>query len=233
MIELTDVQFRYAGSDSAGFTLEIEKLTLPAGSRTAIVGPSGSGKTTLLHLIAGILTPGQAGRGSVRVDGRNLADLADADRRRFRRTTLGMVFQTIELLDYLDVRGNLELPYRLGAGLTLDRAAREHIDTIAKRVGLGDKLSRLPGHLSQGERQRVAICRALAGRPKLLLADEPTSALDEATTAATIDLLFELAREQGTTLIVLTHDRSLLPRFDQVVHVEAGRVTRPMATEAV
>lgn len=232
MIELTDVQFAYGSDGGAGFTLQADALSLPAKSRTAVVGPSGAGKTTLLHLIAGILAPAPASGGAVVVDGQDLGAMPEAARRRFRRTTLGMVFQTIELLDYLDVRGNIALPYRLGAGLTLDRAAREHIDTIAQRVGLGDKLGRKPAELSQGERQRVAICRALAGKPKLLLADEPTSALDDATAATTLDLLFELAQEHGTTLVVLTHDRSLLLRFDQVVTVDAGRVTQATADAA-
>ncbi|XAL97972.1 ABC transporter ATP-binding protein [Phycisphaeraceae bacterium D3-23] len=232
MIELTDVQFAYETANNNGFTLRVDALALPARSRTAVVGPSGSGKTTLLHLIAGILTPRPGSGGSVVVDGNNLGAMNDADRRRFRRRSLGMVFQTIELIDYLDVRGNILLPYRLGAGLMLDKAAHEHINTIAQRVGLSDMLGRKPEHLSQGERQRVAICRALAGRPKLLLADEPTSALDDATTASTLDLLFELAEEHGTTLVVLTHDRTLLPRFDQVVTVEAGDVSQGMMTTA-
>jgi putative ABC transport system ATP-binding protein len=222
MIELTDVRFRYDASASGAFELRVDRLALGAGSRTAVVGPSGSGKTTLLHLIAGILTPVQ---GRVAINHEDLGGLPDAQRRRARLRSMGMVFQDIQLLDYLSVRDNILLPYRLGGGLVLDREAKGRAESLAQRVGLGDKLGRAIDRLSQGERQRVAICRALVARPKLLLADEPTSALDADTARATLDLVFELAEETGTTLVVLTHDPSVLERFDRVVHVNGGGVS--------
>lgn len=222
MIELSEVRFRYEAKASSAFELRVEQLALSAGSRTAIVGPSGSGKTTLLHLIAGILTPSQ---GRVLVDGQPVGGMPDAKRRRLRLQTMGMVFQDIQLLDYLSVRDNILLPYRLGGGLVLNHDAKARADNLAQRVGLGDKLSRSIDRLSQGERQRVAICRALVAKPKLLLADEPTSALDADTASGTLDLVFELAAETGTTLVVLTHDPSVLDRFDRVVTVSGGGVS--------
>ena len=219
MIELTDVQFAYEPASTDDFSLQIASLSLPDQSRTALVGPSGAGKSTLLHLIAGILIPQQ---GQVTVADQMISAMHDAGRRKFRRSSVGLVFQTIELLDYLSLLDNVLLPYRLSGELTpaaIDRAAQ-----LVSRVGLSDKLDRDVSQLSQGERQRVAICRAMAGAPKVLLADEPTSALDEQTAKAAMDLVFELAEEHSTTLLVLTHDRSLLPRFDRIVHVEDGQV---------
>lgn len=222
MIELSEVRFRYEAKASGAFELRVEQLALSAGSRTAIVGPSGSGKTTLLHLIAGILTPSQ---GRVLVDGQPVGGMPETKRRRLRLQNMGMVFQDIQLLDYLSVRDNILLPYRLGGGLVLNHDAKVRADTLAQRVGLGDKLTRPIDRLSQGERQRVAICRALVAKPKLLLADEPTSALDADTASGTLDLVFELAAETGTTLVVLTHDPSVLDRFDRVVTVSGGGVS--------
>lgn len=226
MIELSDVTFTYprGGNAEAGFTLHAEALSLSAGSMTAVVGPSGAGKTTLLHLIAGVLP---ATEGGITVAGHALHTLADSARRRFRLQHVGLVFQQVELLDYLDVRDNILLPLRLGGGRTLDRAARQRAQQLAERVGLSGKLNRPIANLSQGERQRVAFCRALITEPPLILADEPTSALDADTAALTMDLLFELAGERGATLVVLTHDPALLPRFDGVVRVEAGQVIAP------
>lgn len=222
MIELSEVRFRYEAKASSAFELRVEQLALSAGSRTAIVGPSGSGKTTLLHLIAGILTPTQ---GQVLINGQPIGGMPDAKRRRLRLQTMGMVFQDIQLLDYLSVRDNILLPFRLGGGLVLNHDAKARADNLAQRVGLGGKLNRSIDRLSQGERQRVAICRALVAKPKLLLADEPTSALDADTASGTLDLVFELAAETGTTLVVLTHDPSVLDRFDRVVTVSGGGVS--------
>lgn len=222
MIELSEVRFRYEAKASGAFELRVEQLALSAGSRTAIVGPSGSGKTTLLHLIAGILTPSQ---GRVLVNDRPIGGMPETKRRRLRLQTMGMVFQDIQLLDYLSVRDNILLPFRLGGGLVLNHDAKARADALAQRVGLDDKLNRSIDRLSQGERQRVAICRALVAKPKLLLADEPTSALDADTASGTLDLVFELAAETGTTLVVLTHDPSVLDRFDRVVTVSGGGVS--------
>lgn len=217
------MQFTYPGGEktAAGFTLHASALALDEGSKTAVVGASGAGKTTLLHLIAGVLP---STRGRVTVAGHALHTMPDTARRRFRLQYVGLVFQQVELLDYLDVRDNILLPLRLGGGRTLDRAARQRAQQLAERVGLVGKLARPIANLSQGERQRVALCRSLVTEPPLLLADEPTSALDADTAALTMDLLFELAGERDATLVVLTHDPALMPRFDGVVRVEDGQV---------
>ncbi len=214
MLHLSDLHFRYSDGD---FALCIEELRVRAGESVAIVGPSGSGKTTLLHLVAGILTP-DAGR--VRVDGEELAALDAPARRAFRVRRIGLVFQEFELLEYLSVLDNVLLPYRIHPALQLDAAARERAQALAVRLGIGDKLGRRPNSLSQGERQRAAVCRALVTGPPLLLADEPTGNLDPANKERVLDALFELAAESGTTILMVTHDHELLSRFGRVIDLK-------------
>jgi putative ABC transport system ATP-binding protein len=131
------------------------------------------------------------------------------------------VFQEFELLEYLSVLDNITLPYRIHPALRLDDAARDRAHSLASRLGIGDKLARLPGQLSQGERQRAAVCRSLVTGPSLLLADEPTGNLDPVNTGLVLDALFELAAESGAALLTVTHDHELLPRFDRVVDFKA------------
>ncbi|MEO0913524.1 MAG: ATP-binding cassette domain-containing protein, partial [Pseudomonadota bacterium] len=190
------------------------------GSRTAIVGPSGTGKTTLLNLLSGILVPE---RGTVSVEGEVISGLGDAARRAFRIRRIGFVFQSFALLDYLTAYENILYPYRITAHLTLDAAARARARDLAERVGLADKLSRKPGALSQGERQRVAICRALVTAPALVLADEATGNLDPENKARILDLLFEQVAAERATLVAVTHDHDLLARFDHVIDFAALR----------
>lgn len=214
MIQLEELRFAY-GTD--GFQLDIPELQIEGGSTLACIGPSGSGKTTLLNLVAGIIVP-QAGR--VTVGGTEVSALPDKRRREFRITTIGLVFQEFELLDYLDVRDNILLPYRITSALRLTPDVRERAAALAARVGLGDKLKRRPGELSQGERQRVALCRALLPAPRLLLADEPTGNLDPANKGRVLDILFDYVSETGATLLTVTHDHNLLDRFDRVIDFE-------------
>ncbi len=215
MVHLTGLHFRYG---DAGFALRIDELRVAAGESVALVGPSGSGKTTLLHLVAGILMP-NAGR--VRVDGEELGALDTAARRAFRVRRIGLVFQEFELLEYLSVLDNVLLPYRIHPALSLDAAARDRAQSLAERLGIGDKLGRLPTSLSQGERQLASVCRALVTGPPLLLADEPTGNLDPANKERVLDALFELAAESGATILTVTHDRELLQRFGSVVDLKA------------
>jgi putative ABC transport system ATP-binding protein len=211
MLRVTDLQFRYG---DGGFALRIGELNVAAGESVALVGPSGSGKTTLLHLLAGILAPAS---GSVVVGGQDTGAL-DADARRaFRIQRIGLVFQELELLEYLSVLDNVLLPYRIHPSLRLDSTAGERARTLAERLDIGDKLARLPRQLSQGERQRAAVCRALVTGPPLLLADEPTGNLDPANKQRVLDALFDLAAESGATILTVTHDHELLPRFDRTV----------------
>ncbi len=211
MIRITGLRFRYRGSD---FRLHVPDLTIGRGASVAFTGPSGSGKTTLVNLIAGIHTPG-AGR--VIVDGVDVHALGDSARRQFRISRLGMVFQEFELIEYLDVLDNILLPYRIGSALKLDPSVRRRAEMLAATVEIADKLRRYVRRLSHGERQRVAICRALLTRPGLVLADEPTGHLDPANKMHVLDLLFDCAREADATLVVITHDHELLDRFDRVL----------------
>lgn len=211
MVRVENLTFGY-GAD--GFRLRIPEFFLDDGERVAIVGPSGSGKTTLLNLIAGILTP-EAGR--IDVAGTEVSGLSDAARRRFRASRISFVFQDFALLDYLSARQNIFYPYRITPALVLDKAVRDRAEQLANACGIGDKLDRHPTALSQGEQQRVAICRALITRPKLILSDEATGNLDPDSKARILDLLFEQATEAGAAVLAVTHDHELLPRFERVL----------------
>ena len=213
MISMRGVRFGYG---DGGVELRVDGLEVGEGERVAVVGPSGSGKTTLLGLMGGVLVPDE---GVVSVDGVEVSGMRDGARRRFRAARVGFVFQEFELLEYLSVGENIVLPYRLGDGGRLDDAARERGAGLAERVGLGEKLGRSVGTLSRGERQRVAICRAMVREPGVILADEPTSSLDEGSSGAVMDLMMGLIEERGATLVMLTHDRGVLGRFDRVVDV--------------
>jgi putative ABC transport system ATP-binding protein len=211
MIGIRDLHFRYPG---ASFSLHIPEFHVGSGERLAIVGPSGAGKTTLLKLVAGILPPR---RGTIHVDGTRLEVLGDAERRNFRITRIGFVFQELELLEYLDVMDNILHTYRINPVLRLDGEVRGRARQLAEEVGLADKLKRMPRELSQGERQRVAVCRALLPDPALILADEATGNLDPANKVRILELLFRACEARGTSLLAVTHDHELLPRFDRVV----------------
>lgn len=211
MVEITNLTFAYP---SGGFRLRVPSFSLRDGERVAVVGPSGSGKTTLLNLIAGILQPDD---GAINVAGTDVVALSDAARRRFRSRHIGFVFQDFALLDYLTARQNIYYPYRISSGLRLDADVRTRAATLAQATGIGDKLDRHPSALSQGEQQRVAICRALVTRPKLLLSDEATGNLDPESKARIMDLLFEQAEDAGASVLSVTHDHELLPRFDRVL----------------
>jgi putative ABC transport system ATP-binding protein len=211
MIRLSDLSFSYGESD---FSLRVPELGIDQGETVAIVGPSGSGKTTLLRLIAGIEVPDQ---GRVEVGGALVSGMKDAARRAFRVGQVGLVFQEFELLEYLDTLDNILLPYRIHPSLRLDAETRERAIALAHRLGIGNQLGRLPGRLSQGERQRVAVGRALVTRPPLVLADEPTGNLDPGNKQRVLEVLFELSQEQDATLVTVTHDHDLLPRFGRVL----------------
>jgi ABC-type lipoprotein export system ATPase subunit len=211
MIHIESLIFHYP---SGGFRLEIPEYTVVRGEKMAVIGPSGSGKTTLLNLIAGIMTPV---KGSVRVKNMEISELGDAERRNFRITTVGFVFQDFELLDYLNVMDNILHPYRINGALQLDKEVRRRAETLAKEMEIGNKLQRLSNDLSQGEKQRVAICRALLPQPKLILADEATGNLDPDNKIRILDLLFQAVDQHDATLLAVTHDHQLLKRFDRVI----------------
>ena len=213
-ISLSQVEFTYGDED---FRLQIPELKLAAGSRTAFVGPSGSGKTTLLRLLAGITQPQS---GAIQIGDHPLHTLSDANRRAFRIKHIGFVFQDFRLIEYLNVRENLRVPYRLNEALNLTAEVNTRLESLASELQLADKLEAAIDTLSQGELQRAAIGRALLPKPKLILADEPTGNLDPSNKSRILDLLFAQANANHATLVMVTHDHALLDRFEQVIDFE-------------
>jgi len=213
MIEVNNVTFGYK---VGGFRIDIPKLDVAAGEKVAVIGPSGRGKTTLLHLLAGVLVPSG---GRIAVDGTDVSTLSSEDRQDYRVLRMGMVFQEFELLAYLDVVDNVLLPYRISPVLTLNDEARARAQALTQEVGLEGKQRRYPRHLSQGERQRIAVCRALVTRPAILLGDEPTGNLDPDNRDHIMDTLWRYSDETGAPLVVVTHDHDLLGRFDRTIDV--------------
>ena len=211
MIHIRDLEFHYPNTD---FHLNIPTFTIARSEKVAVIGPSGSGKTTLLNLLAGILVPLT---GTICIDNVQVDALNDAARRDYRITTIGLVFQDFALLDYLNVLDNILHPYRITRALTLDKDVRRRAVILAQEMGIGDKLKRAANDLSQGEKQRVAICRALLPRPKLILADEATGNLDPVNKLRILELLFRSVETHQATLLAVTHDHELLARFDRVV----------------
>ncbi|MEC9477084.1 MAG: ABC transporter ATP-binding protein [Planctomycetota bacterium] len=208
-VKVRDLVHRHDGQE---VPIKVSALEIAAGEKVAITGPSGCGKTTLLSCIAGILVPtaGEVVIGDTRVD-----QLGESARRQFRREQIGLVFQEFELLEHLDVRENAFLPLWL-SGREPSSEEQEKFVGRAKRCGISDLLQRKPRALSQGERQRAAVCRALMTSPTLVLADEPTGSLDSTSGRIVLDLIFEEAEITGATVIVVTHDTTMLDGFDRI-----------------
>lgn len=215
MLRVSDLRFAYG---DGGFELRVPEFHAAAGEKIALIGPSGSGKTTLLHLLAGIRVPAA---GEVRWGDLSISQAGAASRRRYRLTQVGLVFQEFELLEYLTVLENILIGCRLSRALRLTGERRTRAARLAAEVGLSDKLRRLPDALSQGERQRVAICRALLHEPAVVLADEPTGNLDPTNKLRILELLIADAQRRGTVFIAATHDHQLLGHFDRVIDVLA------------
>lgn len=211
MIEVSQLSFAYPGG---GYALAVDELRIAAGESVAITGVSGIGKTTLLHLIAGILEPDA---GTISIDGRPISRLPDPERRRFRSRHIGLIFQDFELVEYLSLRDNIRLHYLISGDLDFDSTVAERLEALAQLSGIADKLDRNVGRLSQGERQRVAICRAMLAEPQLLLADEPTGNLDPGNTERVLDLIFHKLNETGASFVCITHERDFLDRFQRVL----------------
>jgi putative ABC transport system ATP-binding protein len=211
-------------TDSTG-TLDILRdidFSLAPKETAAIVGASGSGKSTLLSIIAGLDVPT---RGTVRLDGEDLFALDEDRRAALRARKAGFVFQSFQLLGNLTALENVMLPLELAGR----RDARKAAAAMLERVGLSQRLGHYPKVLSGGEQQRVALARAFVVEPAVLLADEPTGSLDFATGETVMDLMFELNRERGTTLVLVTHDRSIAQRCERRITIEAGRIAAETA----
>ena len=225
MVKLKDVSRKYGRGEEATEALRSVDLDIADGAFVKVVGTSGSGKTTLLNVIGGLDT---AYSGTAEVAGRDLKTMSDRELSRFRNRTVGFVFQHFHLLDHLDALRNVAL-----AGFFSDgdeRRSLERAEEVLVRVGLGDKLTQRPGQLSGGQKQRVAIARALFNRPRLVLADEPTGNLDTRTGGQIIGLFQELTREDGLTVVAVTHEDQLFRQADRTVRLEDGRVAEDRRT---
>jgi putative ABC transport system ATP-binding protein len=214
-------------TDSTGTLTILHDIdfTLRPRESTAIVGASGSGKSTLLAIVAGLDLPTQ---GTVKLAGIDLFKLSEDERAALRAQKLGFVFQSFQLLGHLTAQENVMLPLEL-----LGRSdARAKAGEMLRRVGLGERLAHYPRTLSGGEQQRVALARAFVVEPAVLLADEPTGSLDFATGERVMQLMFDMNRESGTTLVLVTHDRGIAARCDRQLHIEAGRLVNVEAAAA-
>lgn len=222
MIRLSNLKYHYRSSD---FRLDLPELIVNRGAKVAIIGPSGSGKSTLLNLIAGTILPVS---GEIQIDNVNLNHLNDAHRRDFRAQNIGFVFQDFELLEYLSVDENVKLPFLINRKLKWEDQTEQHRTRMLEQMGLHRKRRCYPHQLSHGERQRVAIARALIAAPKIVVADEPTGSLDPGTAREVMALLIEQTRQNGTTLILVTHDNSILHYFDQTI--DLAKITSTTGT---
>jgi putative ABC transport system ATP-binding protein len=217
LLQFEGVSKRYAAGSREVLALDGVDLHVDEGELVALVGKSGSGKSTLLHLAGGLDV---ADTGTVRFGGRDVGALSIADRSKLRRREVGFVFQFFHLIPTLTVQENVDLP------LLLDGAKRgERSIELLERVGLADRADHLPGELSGGEMQRAAVARALVARPRLLLADEPTGNLDSGTGEDVLRLLREEVREEGTALLMVTHDDEAASRADRVHRLTDGHLT--------
>lgn len=209
LLTIKDLAKTYRRPDGSPHrVVDVPVFALGAGEQRALRGESGSGKSTFLHLIAGILA---ADAGSITLDGRELTVLGEAARDRVRAEAIGYIFQTFNLLQGHTVLENVELGMAFGRGVDPARAR-----ALLQRVGLADKLAHFPRQLSTGQQQRVAVARALAHRPKLVLADEPTGNLDARNAREALALIREVCREEGAALLLVSHDEAVLAQFEDV-----------------
>lgn len=217
MLIARDLEKSYRSGDRTLTVLRDVNLHIQEGDFVAILGPSGSGKTTLLGLLAGLDRPSS---GSIQLAGQELAHLSEDERARFRRDTVGFVFQSFQLIPSLTARENVQVPLELRGEMDAPQRARE----LLGRVGLGDRYDHYPTQLSGGEQQRVALARAFVHSPRILFADEPTGNLDAGTGQGIIQLMDELNQETRTTLILVTHDLELAARARRTIRLADGAV---------
>lgn len=215
IIKLTEVNKSYALASTEVSVLKNLSLTVHNKERVAIIGPSGSGKTTLLLILTGLETPTE---GQISITGKSLQGMSNDDRADLRREHIGIVFQSFHLIPSLTARENVALPLEISGRENSRKRAMDMLD----KVGLVERSNHYPAQLSGGEQQRVAIARALVNAPDLLVADEPTGNLDEHTGELIMQLLFDLNRDSGTTLLLVTHDTNLASRCDHTLKLQDG-----------
>lgn len=225
MISLSHLTMRLAGGGHQITILDDVTLEIPDKQRVAIVGPSGSGKSTLLGLIAGLDRPTS---GSITLNGVEISTMRESALARFRRDHIGYIFQSFHLIPTLTALENVLVPLELAGVPT----AQERATELLRTVGLGERLHHYPVQLSGGEQQRVAVARAFACRPPILLADEPTGNLDSTTGQHMMQLLHSLHRDYGTTLVLVTHDRAIASSMERVIALRDGRVESDSLTDS-
>lgn len=211
-LHVSDLRFAYPGE---AFRLHVPQMEISVGKTLALAGPSGAGKSTLVRLLTGLLTPTA---GNVRLGSAQMDKLSHEQRRAFRLQHIGLVFQDFALLDYLTVIENILLPHQFKG--SSDALVRQRAQELAEHLQIVQYLDKRVSQLSQGERQRVAVARALVHEPGFIFADEPTASLDPSRGRIVVDLMIEDARKRGACLVMVTHDPNLLPMFDQTVRME-------------
>lgn len=217
MISISHLTMRLTAGGQTVTILDDVSLDIPTKQMVAIVGPSGSGKSTLLGLIAGLDKPTS---GSIILDGVDITGLPEREMTRYRRQKIGYIFQSFHLIPTLTAQENVAVPLELNG----DPTARGRAEELLAAVGLRDRSGHYPVQLSGGEQQRVAVARAFACRPPILLADEPTGNLDSATGRQVIDLLLGLNRDHGSSLVLVTHDAALASHAERIVSLRDGRI---------
>ena len=210
MIKLNNVRKDYRSGNKTIPIVDVDELNISAGEKIAIVGASGSGKTTLLNLLSGLVV---ADRGQIVIDGHDITALSESRRDRFRANNIGYLFQNFHLLDGYSALENVELGMLFTSGAVQNQRAAEQLT----KLGLGQRLHHQPSELSIGQQARVALARATVNSPKIILADEPTGALDSASALEALDLLFEQSTSHSSTLICVTHDKSIAASFDRIL----------------
>lgn len=219
ILEIKNLTKKYGDGSSLVTALDKVSLTIPYGHDVAILGPSGSGKTTFLQLAGGLDKPTS---GTVIVDGRDLNSMSDREISEFRNREMGFIFQMIHLQDFFTAKENVMLPL-LVAGKSKSEAESKAKDLL-KQMGLSHREDHLPKELSGGEQQRVAVARALANDPKLIFADEPTGKLDKENSEMVINLLENLSKERGLSVVMITHDPNVAKRFSKTIRLDHGRL---------